>query len=83
MSVSLWGYTAKCEYRKCCGDCDLCGYGDDEEDDEPKDPRKIEYNCLGCGFVNQQGFCRILSRTYKANCPFKKEKTGVSIYGKK
>ena len=34
MSVSLYNWTEACDCRPCCGDCDLCSYEEDE-DDEP------------------------------------------------
>lgn len=32
MSCSLWRWTEECDHRPCCGDCDYCSYGEDEED---------------------------------------------------
>lgn len=32
MSCSLWRWTEICDHRPCPGDCDQCGY--EEEDDE-------------------------------------------------
>ena len=32
MSVFRWRYTEECEGRFCCGDCDNCDYGENEED---------------------------------------------------
>lgn len=29
MSVSLWNWSELCEYKPCCGDCDLCNEGID------------------------------------------------------
>jgi len=37
MSVSLWNWTEKCDHRLCVGDCDLCIYGEDEDDDRETD----------------------------------------------
>lgn len=34
MSVSLWAWTEECDSRICIGDCDLCGYADEEDEDE-------------------------------------------------
>lgn len=31
MSVSLWRWSERCEGKPCCGDCDECAEG--EEDD--------------------------------------------------
>lgn len=34
MSVSLYAWTERCDHRPCCGDCDLCGYSDEDEKEE-------------------------------------------------
>ena len=34
MSCSLWRWTEECDYRPCCGDCDLCEYNDEDEEEE-------------------------------------------------
>lgn len=35
MSVSLWTYDPeKCDCKPCCGDCDLCGKAEEEEEEE-------------------------------------------------
>lgn len=32
MSVSLWNYDPeRCDGNACCGDCDLCGMEDEDE----------------------------------------------------
>lgn len=31
MSCSLWRWTEICDHRPCPGDCDECGYPDEEE----------------------------------------------------
>lgn len=36
MSVSKWDWRPICDTRPCPGDCDLCGYEDDDEEDEMK-----------------------------------------------
>lgn len=33
MSCSLWRWTEACDNRPCPGDCDLCGYEDEEDED--------------------------------------------------
>ena len=34
MSVSLWAWTEECDNRICIGDCDLCSYAEEEDEDE-------------------------------------------------
>ena len=34
MSVSLWRWTENCEGQPCPGDCDLCSYEEDEDEDD-------------------------------------------------
>jgi len=33
MSVSLYAWTEACDHRACVGDCDLCDYADEEQED--------------------------------------------------
>ena len=33
MSVSLWRWTEECDKRACCGDCDNCGYEEEDENE--------------------------------------------------
>ena len=32
MSVDLWRWSEECDFRPCCGDCDLCEYEEEEEE---------------------------------------------------
>ena len=32
MSVSKWRWTESCDGKPCCGECDLCTEGDEEDD---------------------------------------------------
>ena len=34
MSVSLWACTEEGEGRSCTGDCDLCSYAEESEEDD-------------------------------------------------
>ena len=34
MSVSLWAWTEECDNRICVGDCDLCSYTEESEDED-------------------------------------------------
>ena len=34
MSVSLWRWTEKCDGAECCGECDLCPNGENDEGQE-------------------------------------------------
>ena len=34
MSVSMWRWTEECPMDECCGECDLCEYEPDEEDED-------------------------------------------------
>lgn len=34
MSVDKWRYTEECDFRPCSGDCDLCEYDNEEEEEE-------------------------------------------------
>lgn len=34
MSCSLWRWTPECDGRFCAGDCDLCSFNDEDEEDE-------------------------------------------------
>lgn len=34
MSVSKWAWIEECDNRICVGDCDLCSYNEEEEDEE-------------------------------------------------
>lgn len=34
MSVSKWAWAEECDNRICVGDCDLCSYNEEEEDEE-------------------------------------------------
>lgn len=36
MSVDKWRWTPICDNRPCPGDCDYCGY----DDDEPEEPEE-------------------------------------------
>ena len=48
MSCSKWRYTEACDHRICPGDCDLCGYSD-EEDEEVED----EHHNKGNGYADK------------------------------
>lgn len=34
MSVSLWRWTEECDTHICVGDCDLCSYAEESEEEE-------------------------------------------------
>lgn len=34
MSCSLWRWTQECDTHPCVGDCDLCGYHPEEENED-------------------------------------------------
>lgn len=34
MSVSLWCWTEECDERICVGDCDLCSYAEESEEED-------------------------------------------------
>ena len=42
MSCSLWDWKPICDHRPCVGDCDLCGYDDDVEDETYTIPANSE-----------------------------------------
>lgn len=46
MSVDLWNWKPICDTRPCPGECDLCGYPD-EEDEEPYVPYEIKAEVIG------------------------------------
>ena len=40
MKKQSWKYTERCDWRPCPGDCDLCGYAEDDVvDEEVEDER--------------------------------------------
>ena len=34
MSVSLWRWTEECDKQVCVGDCDLCSYAEESEEED-------------------------------------------------
>lgn len=34
MSVSLWAWTEECDNSVCVGDCDLCSYAEESEEED-------------------------------------------------
>mgnify|MGYP000576359553 CR=1 FL=1 len=34
MSVDLWRWSEECDFGPCPGDCDLCEYSDEEEEED-------------------------------------------------
>lgn len=34
MSVDLWAWREECDHKACVGDCDLCDYAIEDEDEE-------------------------------------------------
>lgn len=34
MSVSLWAWTEGCDKQVCVGDCDLCSYAEESEEED-------------------------------------------------
>ena len=40
MSINRWAYHERCEFYYCPGDCDSCGYADDDVMDEEVDDER-------------------------------------------
>lgn len=40
MSCSLWRWTEACEGKPCVGDCDLCDWNTEDEEEEADDEQK-------------------------------------------
>ena len=40
MSAHRWAYHERCEFYYCPGDCDICGYADDDVVDEEVDDER-------------------------------------------
>lgn len=47
MSCSLWRWAEICDHRPCVGDCDLCDYPDEEDDENfyriPKNSHTVSF----------------------------------------